>query len=170
MATGTSSQTVPWVNVYYKRATATPKPCYVCSKETTTCLATIDVSDFLYTCPSHLTDTGFAVPLAQPATKPTITQEDIDRVKAEYEEKHKKMERDKDKGKGEDDKTKTSKAKAPSLSLEKPPPPTKFALHRQFFEMRTNEWKTKQAREIAKQLPALPPSLSKKVMQGGSST
>ena len=46
------------VNLYRVRTVATPKQCYVCHRETTTCLATDGVTDFLYTCKHHLLDPG----------------------------------------------------------------------------------------------------------------
>jgi hypothetical protein len=58
------------VNLYHVRTVATPKQCYVCHRETTTCLATDGVTDFLYTCKHHLLDPGaslFAVELLKKA-------------------------------------------------------------------------------------------------------
>lgn len=49
------------VNVYHVRTVATPKQCYVCHRETTTCLATDGVTDFLYTCKHHLLDPGVSL-------------------------------------------------------------------------------------------------------------
>ncbi|GAA5874874.1 hypothetical protein JCM3774_006552 [Rhodotorula dairenensis] len=97
------------VNLYHVRAVATPKQCYVCHRETTTCLATEGVTDFLYTCKHHLLDPGFARPAptsgtasssAAPASPTTTTstssspvpQSEIDKVKKEYEEKQKRKE------------------------------------------------------------------------------
>ncbi|BGP38990.1 hypothetical protein JCM10450v2_002946 [Rhodotorula kratochvilovae] len=90
------------VNLYYKRAVATSKSCFVCHRETTCCLATEGVTDFLYVCPSHLLDPGFArpapsstapsaapSPTGSPAPSP-VPQSEIDKVKKEYEEKQKR--------------------------------------------------------------------------------
>ncbi|KAL1666774.1 VPS4-associated protein 1 [Schizophyllum commune] len=79
-------------NVYYKRAVATAKGCYVCYKPTTTVLATINTTDFLYTCPAHLTDPNFATQIQSTpsASKGAVSAEEIARVKAEYEEKQKR--------------------------------------------------------------------------------
>ncbi|GAA6014710.1 hypothetical protein JCM10207_006912 [Rhodosporidiobolus poonsookiae] len=90
------------VNLYYLRTVATPKSCFICHRDTTTCLATQDVSDFVYVCKSHLLDPGFAKPAASqpsssapsspspassPAPSPSVPQSEIDKVKKEYEEK-----------------------------------------------------------------------------------
>lgn len=61
------------VNVYYKRSVATPKTCFICHRETTTCLATEGVSDFLYTCPSHLLDPGVSTAHSMLSTARHIT-------------------------------------------------------------------------------------------------
>jgi len=77
-------------NIYYRRATATARACYVCSKPTTTCLATANAVDFLYTCEAHLSDTGFATELVDPASasnKQAVSKEEIARIKAEWEAK-----------------------------------------------------------------------------------
>ncbi|TRM68410.1 VPS4-associated protein 1 [Schizophyllum amplum] len=79
-------------NVYYKRTTATAKACFVCYKPTTTVLATINTTDFLYTCPGHLTDPSFATQVqGTPGTaRSAVSAEEIARVKAEYEDKQKR--------------------------------------------------------------------------------
>ncbi|KAG5726396.1 hypothetical protein E4T56_gene3919, partial [Termitomyces sp. T112] len=90
-------------NVYYKRTTATAKGCYVCYKPTTTVLATVGATDFVYTCPVHLTDRGFASVLG-------LMEEEIGKIKEEWEEKQKKKEGEKSKdGKSKDDKDGKSK-------------------------------------------------------------
>ncbi|GAA6052269.1 hypothetical protein JCM3770_007411 [Rhodotorula araucariae] len=89
------------VNLYFRRTVATPKSCFVCHRETTCCLATEGVTDFLYVCTSHLLDPGFARPApssAAPSAPPSragspaspVPQSEIDKVKREYEEKQKR--------------------------------------------------------------------------------
>jgi hypothetical protein len=96
-------------NVYYKRATATSRACYVCSKPTTVCLATTNAIDFLYACEAHLTDTGFATELIDPGAaaaagaKEAVSKEEIARIKAEWEAKE-ALKKDKDKDKDSKDK------------------------------------------------------------------
>ncbi|GAA5927599.1 hypothetical protein JCM3775_006028 [Rhodotorula graminis] len=90
------------VNLYNRRTVATSKSCFVCHRETTTCLATDGLTDFLYVCPSHLLDPGFARPApstSTPAASPSpagspspspVPQSEIDKVKKEYEDKQKR--------------------------------------------------------------------------------
>ncbi|KAF7355048.1 DUF1742-domain-containing protein [Mycena sanguinolenta] len=100
--------------LYYKRTAGTPKPCFICYKPSTTVLATINTVDFLYTCNVHLTDPGFASPFVDPAaaSKPALSQEDIGKVVAEWEERQKrKKEKEKaDKEKAEKEKADKEKA------------------------------------------------------------
>ncbi|KIJ70471.1 hypothetical protein HYDPIDRAFT_79097 [Hydnomerulius pinastri MD-312] len=99
-------------NLYYKRTAAASKACYICYKPTTTVLATVDTIDFLYTCPVHLTDRGFAsrAPDPEPDTKIGASLEEIAKVKEEWEEKQRKKkekekaEREKEKEKGKEGK------------------------------------------------------------------
>ncbi|KAI9574503.1 DUF1742-domain-containing protein [Boletus coccyginus] len=77
-------------NLYYKRTAAAAKACFVCYKPTATVLATIDTADFFYTCPIHLTDRGFATRAPEPEPgpkKPSVSPEEISKVKQEWEEK-----------------------------------------------------------------------------------
>ncbi|GAA5889912.1 hypothetical protein JCM8208_001166 [Rhodotorula glutinis] len=90
------------VNLYNRRTVATSKSCFVCHRETTTCLATNGLTDFIYVCPSHLLDPGFARPApstSTPAASPSpagspspspVPQSEIDKVKKEYEDKQKR--------------------------------------------------------------------------------
>jgi AAA-ATPase Vps4-associated protein 1 len=54
-------------------------------------LATINTVDFLYTCPGHLSDQGFASLVStSDVSKAVVSAEEIAKVKAEWEEKEKK--------------------------------------------------------------------------------
>ncbi|KAF8076081.1 VPS4-associated protein 1 [Lyophyllum atratum] len=173
-------------NVYYKRIAGTAKACYVCYKPTTTVLATINTVDFLYTCPGHLADLGFASSLggvenAAGERKAGLTDEEIAKVKEEWEEKQRKKkekekekekesEKNKDKKDSDGTKEKESKRedskspKIPSSSSTPKTPPTplheRYALHRDFFAMRQAEHRkrrqTAQAKDLAPRLPGAP--------------
>ncbi|KAJ7233148.1 VPS4-associated protein 1 [Mycena haematopus] len=177
-----------FTNVYYKRTAGTPKPCFVCYKPTTTVLATINTVDFLYTCPVHLTDPGFASPFVDPAaaSKPALSQEDIGKVVAEWEDRQKrKKEKEKadkekaDKDKSDKDKDKDAKAasdkdskdiakdkvendslKVPGSLSPKPattPTHERFTLHRDMFSLRLGEHRKRRQAAQAKDLaPRLP--------------
>ncbi|KAH7931271.1 DUF1742-domain-containing protein [Leucogyrophana mollusca] len=108
-------------NVYYKRTAATAKACYVCYKPTTTVLATIETTDFLYTCPTHLTDYGFATRVTEPepeARKIGATPEEIAKVKEEWEERQRRK-KEKAKEKAEKEKEKDDKAKSEDKDKDK---------------------------------------------------
>ncbi|KAG5651707.1 hypothetical protein H0H81_007712 [Sphagnurus paluster] len=173
-------------NVYYKRTAGTPKACFVCYKPTTTVLATIDTRDFLYTCPGHLADRGFASILGVAegsggGKKMGVTDGEIARVKEEWEEKQRKKkekenekEKDKDQEKEKDknmdkdkedgdNKDKREDTKSPkmlgSISTPQTPPTTheRYALHRDFFAMRQAEHRKRRQAAQAKDLaPRLP--------------
>ena len=117
-------------------------------------LATINTTDFLYTCPAHLTDRGFATPVGeagdgvQGTRKLGLTPEEIAKVKEEWNEvQRKKAEKDKAKekseGKGEEKKagkdTEGQPADAPqdkdkaSDSAAAAPSHERYALHRDYF-------------------------------------
>ncbi|KAJ6516199.1 DUF1742-domain-containing protein [Mycena sanguinolenta] len=176
-----------FTNLYYKRTAGTPKPCYVCFKPTTTVLATINTVDFLYSCNVHLTDPGFASPFADPAaaSKPALSQEDIGKVVAEWEERQKRKKEEKaakekaDKEKADKDKDaksadKDSKDKAkdkadndskdslkvPGSLSPKPataPMHERFTLHRDMFSLRQAEHRKRRQAAQAKDLaPRLP--------------
>ncbi|KWU47296.1 DUF1742-domain-containing protein [Rhodotorula sp. JG-1b] len=116
------------VNLYRVRTVATPKQCYVCHRETTTCLATDGVTDFLYTCKHHLLDPGFARPApasgtatptsapASPTLSPPVPRSEIDKVKKEYEEKQKRKEATAASGSSADSKDKEGKDESSSSS------------------------------------------------------
>ncbi|KZS98095.1 DUF1742-domain-containing protein [Sistotremastrum niveocremeum HHB9708] len=161
-------------NIYYKRAVATPRLCYMCNRETSTVLATLNTTDFLYTCDTHLTDYGFATLLDPPAepSKPAISQAEIDKAKKEWEERQerkKAKEKEKEKEKSDDkkdDKDKEDKPKSPSPASPPPAAPTRthqrYSLHRDVFAMRVAEQKrrrqTKAVKEVAPRLPGAPRS------------
>ncbi|KAG7097222.1 hypothetical protein E1B28_004593 [Marasmius oreades] len=166
------SSTFP--NLYYKRLAGTPRACYVCDKPTTTVLATINTVDFIYTCPTHLADRNFASRIVDSApAKPKASDEEIQKVKREWEEKQKKKqekekekeEAEKDQKTDEKDDKKESKVKPPSPAsapASTPPSTTheRYSLHRDFFSMRLAEHRKKrqtvQAKELGPRLPGAP--------------
>ncbi|KAH6915176.1 VPS4-associated protein 1 [Coprinopsis sp. MPI-PUGE-AT-0042] len=162
-----------FTNIYYKRAVATAKSCYVCYRPTTTVLATINTVDFLYACPGHLTDSNFATRIADETSKPAVPPKEIEKIKKEWEEKQKKKAEkaqaaDKEEKKKEDGKTEESPkepAKSPSSSTVSTPGAAKaghekYSLHRDFYAMRQQEHKKRrqaaQAKELAPRLPGVP--------------
>ncbi|EJD54078.1 DUF1742-domain-containing protein [Auricularia subglabra TFB-10046 SS5] len=167
-------------NVYYKRAVATAKPCFVCFKPTTTVLATMDATDFIYSCDLHLSDAGFASRITdEPAKKsPSVSTDEILKIKQEWDERQKRKEEkekeqkdDKDKAndkdkKDDDDTKKNTKSPAPSLPASPPatakPTHEKYSLHRDIFAMRQSEHRKRrnaaQAKEVAPRIPSAPRS------------
>lgn len=174
-----------FTNLYYKRTAGTAKSCYICYKPTTTVLATINTSDFLYTCPTHLADRGFATPAGgtvDGARKPKSPPDEIAKVKEEWEEKQKKKAEQKSQGKGEEnekskeqDKAKEhdkGKDKAQDKGKDKEQAPEtqdkeaeskpdtsheQYTLHRDYFAMRLAEHrKRKQAAQAKDLAPRLP--------------
>jgi AAA-ATPase Vps4-associated protein 1 len=147
--------------------------------------ATIDVSDFLYTCSSHLSDSGFARPIEDsdssspgsdsPAQQPTVTQEDIDRITKEYYDKKgkaKKGDKDKDEsGKASSQNsplspattTPSSPAAAAASPLAPSPKHKKYALHRRILQMRqdikTKAFYSQSAKQATSKLPSAPRGL-----------
>jgi len=171
-----------FANLYYKRSVATAKACYICYKPTATVLATINTTDFFYACPTHLADRGFATRAPDPEPepkKPSVSPEEITKVKQEWEEKQRQK---KDKvqtdgkdaaegvkeGEGKDaESTKADDSQekkpgtanpAPSAPSE-PPRPTheRYVLHRNIFALRTADHRR---RRQAAQTKALAPRLS----------
>ncbi|KAH9843955.1 DUF1742-domain-containing protein [Rhodofomes roseus] len=171
-------------NIYYKRAVATARPCYVCRKPSTTVLATIQTVDFLYTCDTHLSDPGFASQVGQASdgvgaggAKMGLSPDEIAKVKQEWEERQKKHEKDtKEKDKDGDEGDKKSES-AGDKGSQSPPkatgsasstvasPPMKpsherYALHRDIFALRLAEHRKRrqaaQAKELAPRLPGAP--------------
>lgn len=112
------------VNVYIHRQAGTPKSCFVCHKQSPHVLVSqsIPTLDFLYVCHAHLADRHFATKLSDPASSsastPTggagttgrlpdkVSQEEIDKIKAEYEAKLKAKDSAKDKDKDKDKESK----------------------------------------------------------------
>lgn len=172
-------------NLYYKRTAATAKACYVCYKPTATVLATIDTTDFLYTCLVHLTDPGFATRVKDDDDdkRVGVNAEEIARVKQEWEEKQKKK-REKEKGKedsdkvdgpakGENDKERAKQQASEEFLDKKPeaasvrqpiasprPVHERYVLHRRIFDLRLTEHRRRrqaaQVRTLAPRLPGTP--------------
>ncbi|KAF2229353.1 DUF1742-domain-containing protein [Viridothelium virens] len=110
-------------NVWHHRRVADSgaKACYVCYKPSTTVLITPDNKDHFYVCVGHLKDRGFCLPIVDEAEaaaqkKHQELEEEIEKVKKEYEEKQKrKAEKRKEKkkeGKGKDSKEKKEEGKS----------------------------------------------------------
>ncbi|KAJ6599368.1 DUF1742-domain-containing protein [Mycena vulgaris] len=175
-----------FTNLYYRRTAGTPKACFVCYKPTTTVLATINTVDFIYTCPTHLTDTGFASPFVDPeaAKAPAPSPEDVGKAIAEWEDRQKRKKEKEEKEKADkakakeskdskdDDKAKTKdkgkdEPKDATASLKIPgslsPKPAaaatheRYTLHRDMFSMRLGEHRKRRQAAQAKDLaPRLP--------------
>jgi len=142
----------------------------MCLRPTTVVLATINSTDFLYTCATHLTDPGFASPL--PNETPRISEEELKRIKDEWEQKQKRkneLKKKQEDGKSQDaDKADKEKGKTtpPATTVSPSPPPTskpqhpRFILHREVFAMRQAEHRkkrqTSQVKEVAPRLPGAP--------------
>jgi hypothetical protein len=167
-----------------KKATATPRACFVCSKPTTVCLATTNTVDFLYTCEAHLSDSGFATELVDPASASiaAVSKEEIARVKAEWEAKEAARKKAKEKGgKGvsagdgegekEGDASGKNGSKSPSPSIPggasspsvgagsgaATPTHKRYSLHRDFYAMRQAEHRRKrQTKQMQELAPRLP--------------
>ncbi|KAI0853949.1 DUF1742-domain-containing protein [Daldinia vernicosa] len=91
-----------------KVAETSAKACEVCFKPSTSVLITPDNKDFFYVCPGHLKDRGFCSPIidhdAIAAKKKKEMEDEIERVKKEYEEKQrKKKEKESEKSKKENE-------------------------------------------------------------------
>lgn len=170
-----------FTNLYYKRTVGTPKACDVCYKPTTTVLATINTTDFIYTCDTHLTDPGFASRVGESndgvegARKLGLSPEEIAKVKQEWEDQQKrKKEKEAAKKKEKDDKESADKEKqegkegkapgawtAASSSSSRPTPVhQRFTLHRDMFALRLSEHRKRrqaaQAKLLAPRLPGAP--------------
>jgi hypothetical protein len=150
--------------------------------------ATVDVSDFLYTCSSHLSDPDFARLIdddssnssrSNSPSQRTVTQEDIERVKKEYHDKKSKAKKG-DKDKDESDKSTVAAAASPkgsssppgaippSPAATAPTPPTprkhkKYTLHRDVLRMRQDikikAFYSQSAKQASTNLPSAPRGL-----------
>ncbi|OTB10224.1 hypothetical protein K445DRAFT_309678 [Daldinia sp. EC12] len=148
-----------------KVAETSAKACEVCFKPSTSVLITPDNKDFFYVCPAHLKDRGFCSPVvdhdAIAAKKKKEMEDEIERVKKEYEEKQrKKKEKESEKSKKENEdkeKKESEKKDEPSPPVkdkpdEKTPPkadeePRVFTLQKNFYQQRLDR---KRAAEMAK--------------------
>ena len=129
----------------------------------------------------HLEDRGFATKITDdgPAASPSVSAEEIARVREEYEarqkrkaeEKEKKAAEDKEKEKDKEKEASKKDTKASSKPTTPAPatPPTpatpkheKYALHRDMFLMRQSEHRRRrnaaQAKDVAPRIPAAPRS------------
>lgn len=83
-------------NIWHHRKVAetSAKGCDICFKPSTSVLITPEKQDFFYVCPVHLKDTRFATPIVDEAAiaakKKKEMDEELERVKKEYEEKQRK--------------------------------------------------------------------------------
>lgn len=161
----------------------------MCFRPTTTVLATLNTTDFLYTCDGHLTDRGFATLIEPPPEASTaaasetkkVSDEEIRRIREEWEERQKRA-KEKEKaaaGNGDDNQSKDPATKTPPPKPHPPPPspipvpgsstPTKlthqrYVLHRDVWSMRLTEHKKKRqataVKEVAPRLPMTPRGIS----------
>ncbi|KAJ8059970.1 hypothetical protein OCU04_011585 [Sclerotinia nivalis] len=159
----------PNIWTHRKVADTASKPCEICYKPSASVLITPENKDFFYVCPSHLKDRGFATPIideaAIAAKKKKELDDEIERVKQEFEEKQKKKKEketskkdDKEKdskdknneGKADEKKTDEKKSDTPASSAQISTPgeePRVFSLKKTFYQQRLD--KKKQA-EIAR--------------------
>ncbi|KAI1506357.1 DUF1742-domain-containing protein [Biscogniauxia marginata] len=153
-----------------KVADTSARGCEICFKPSTSVLVTPENKDFFYVCPSHLKDRGFCSPIidqeAVAAKKKKEMDEEVERVKKEYEEKQRKKKekeaekesdkkddknKDKDKDmdkkdeKKEEPKSNDKDATKPEQSIEEEP--RVFSLQRTFYQQRIDR---KRQAEIAK--------------------
>ncbi|KAG2151910.1 DUF1742-domain-containing protein [Suillus cothurnatus] len=154
-------------NLYYKRTTATAKACYICYKPTTVVLATIDTSDFLYTCAIHLSDHGFATRVLEPESenKIGISVEEIAKLREEKEktDKDKTADGEKKEDDGKSEKSPKVPGSLPTSGFLTPRPThEKYILHRDIFALRVSEHRrrrqTSQVKDLAPRLPGAPSS------------
>ncbi|KAI1076361.1 DUF1742-domain-containing protein [Whalleya microplaca] len=157
-------------NVWHHRkvANTSARGCEICFKPSSSVLVTPENKDFFYVCPSHLKDTGFCSPIidheAVAARKKKEMDDEIERVKKEYEEKQrKKNEKEADKGKDSEDKDakktekkdeskpsdkdKTEEEKTPPKEPKVEEEPRVFSLQRAFYQQRLER---KRQAEMAK--------------------
>jgi hypothetical protein len=107
-------------NIWHHRKVAdtAAKGCDICFKPSTSVLVTPEKQDFFYVCPIHLKDTRFATPIVDEAAiaarKKKEMDEELERVKKEYEEKQRKK-----REKGKDDEKEKSDDKDKEKQKEK---------------------------------------------------
>ncbi|KAI0406363.1 DUF1742-domain-containing protein [Xylaria palmicola] len=157
-----------------KVADTSAKGCEICFKPSTSVLITPDKQDFFYVCPAHLKDRGFCTPIidhdAVAAKKKKEMDDEVERLKKEYEEKQRKKkekeadkekDKDKDKEKQKDDdkdekkkedSTSDTKDKTKDKSKDTSQPeveeePRVFSLQRGFYQQRLDR---KRQAEVAK--------------------
>ncbi|KAK6605038.1 hypothetical protein H4I96_05620 [Botrytis cinerea] len=84
----------PNIWTHRKVADTASKPCEICYKPSASVLITPENKDFFYVCPSHLKDKGFATPIVDEAAiaakKKKEMDDEVARVKQEFEEKQKR--------------------------------------------------------------------------------
>ncbi|KAF3006395.1 hypothetical protein E8E14_008967 [Neopestalotiopsis sp. 37M] len=154
-------------NVWHHRkvAESSAKGCDICYKPSTSVLVTPEKQDFFYVCPAHLKDTRFATPIVDEAAiaakKKKEMDEELERVKKEYEEKQKKKQEkskgddksksdDKDKDEKADETKDESKSKDEAKSEAATPKeeePRVFSLAKSFYQGRLTK---KHQAELAK--------------------
>lgn len=165
----------------------------MCSRPTTTVLATSNTVDFIYTCDAHLSDPGFASSVGEAgdaaggARKLGLSSDEIAKIKEEWDEqqrrkadrlKEKQKANDKDKeGDGKDsEKAKAADTKVPgALTSSSPSPgpsptPTashqRYSLHRDFFAMRLAVHRKRRQTAQAKEIAPRLPSAPRQPMPG----
>ncbi|KAI0440398.1 DUF1742-domain-containing protein [Xylaria telfairii] len=162
-------------NIWHHRKVAdtSAKGCEICFKPSASVLITPDKQDYFYVCPAHLKDRGFCSPIidhdAVAAKKKKEIDEEVERLKKEYEEKQRKKKekeaekekekdknKDKDQEKGKDEEKDEKKEDSTSNAKDKPQDksqpdvgeePRVFALQRAFHQQRIDR---KRQVEIAK--------------------
>ncbi|PNS14125.1 UPF0589 protein [Sphaceloma murrayae] len=151
-------------NLWYHRRVAdtSAKACMICFKPSTSVLITPDSKDYFYICPGHLKDRNFALPTEEEAKaqeerkKKEEMEKEIEKIKAEYEEKLKKKQ-DKKKGKeGKKEEKKDEEKSEEQLEKEKQDKinavskpeakvedgPRIFRLQKHFYNMRLEKKRT----------------------------
>ncbi|KAH6632860.1 VPS4-associated protein 1 [Chaetomium tenue] len=163
----------PNIYTHRKVAETKAKSCDICFKISSSVLITPDNKDWFYVCPAHLKDIGFCTPkidqAAIEARKKRELDEEVERVKKEYEEKQKKKKEKDEKGNkkddkkddkkedtkdgtGEDkqttqDKTESAQEGATASPVDEEEEPRVFELKSAFYQQRVNR---KRQAEIAK--------------------
>ncbi|KAK9479913.1 VPS4-associated protein 1 [Lipomyces japonicus] len=184
---------LPFKNIYHRRQVAdtSQRPCTICYKPTPVVLVSEDgKQDFFYVCQIHLTDKAFAIPVPNQAVEDAkrlkeATEKEIEKFKAEFEEKGKRKKRDREKRdkdvkekkdserNAEDDKDDDKKDKKEhnerlrELEIKKEEAIKNseaqqrvFNLNKDIYSMRLNNWRnvqrSKKTTELLKKPGALP--------------